>query len=127
MTYSNTWKLGNLSTVTVDGTTYEDAISIGLPSSVRDLIETQGLGATRKEYVASDLDDSDDVVITGAFQGTYITTGGAAVACSIYLAKLSKTVSFNAIKKAFTPAAVEIDTKMAFSLTLHPTSTPVIS
>ena len=125
MTYSNSWKLANGATVTIDGTTWEDASSIGVPGNVVELVDITSLGSTRKEYTPSDMPDGDEITITVPFSGTYPSVsaaGESAKSCSIVLPKISKTISFSAWVTKVVPGAAEPDGKLTMEITLKPTT-----
>jgi len=125
MPYSNTHKLANGATVTIDGTEYTAATSIGIPGNMVELVDITTLGSTRKEFTPSDMPDSDEITVTIPFTGAYpeiATAGSAAVACSITLPKISKTVSFSAFVTKVSPASAEIDGKLTMEVTLKPTT-----
>ena len=125
MAYSNSVKLANGATVTINGTAYEDAISIGVPGNVVELVDITTLGSTRKEYTPSDMPDTDEIVVTLPFTGTYpaiAVAGAAAVACSVYLPKISKTISFSGFVTKVQPGVAEIDGKLTMEVTIKPTT-----
>lgn len=127
MPYSNTWKLANGATVTIGGTTWEDATSIGIPGNMVELVDITNLGSTRKEYTPSDMPDGDEITVTVPFAGTYpavSVAGEAAKSCSIALPKLSKTISFTAFVTKVTPASAEPDGKLSIEITLKPVTAP---
>lgn len=125
MAYSNSWKLANGATVIIDGTTYEDASSIGVPGNVVELVDITNLGSTRKEYTPSDMPDGDEIEVTIPFTGTYVeisAAGSSAKSCSITLPKISKTIAFSAWVSKVQPGAAEPDGKLTQVVTLKPTT-----
>lgn len=125
MTYSNTWKLANGATVTIDGTTWEDASSISIPGNMVELVDITNIGSTRKEYTPSDMPDGDEITVTVPFTGTYLALsigGAAAKSCSIVLPKISKTISFSAFITKVQPGPAEPDGKLTQEITLKPTT-----
>lgn len=128
MPYSNTWKLGNGSKITINGTEYLDATSVTVPGEMRDLVEITTLGSTRKEYVASDMPDSDEITVTLPYTGTIgssIVTG-TAVTCAVFLAKLNSgtgyTFTFTGLVTKAQPGAAEVDGKLSWEITIKPTT-----
>ena len=125
MTYSNTWKLANGATVTIAGTTWEDASVIGVPGNIVELVDVTNLGSTRKEYTPSDMPDGDEIAVTVPFTGTYpavSVAGESAKSCSIVLPKISKTITFSAWVTKVQPANAEADGKLSMEITLKPST-----
>lgn len=123
MPYTNSWKLGNGSTATINSVAY-DAVSIGIPNETRPVVEITALQSTRKEWVASDYPDSDEIDIECAYAGTVINTvvSGSVVSCSLVLSKLSKTLSFSGIITSIAPQAATMDGKLGMVLRVKPTT-----
>lgn len=128
MPYSNTWKLGNGSKITINSVEYLDATSVTVPDEMRELVEITTLGSTRKEWVASDMPDSDEITVTLPYTGTIgssIVTG-TAVTCAVFLAKLNGgtgyTFTFTGIVTKAAPSAAEVDGKLAWEITIKPTT-----
>jgi hypothetical protein len=124
MSYSNNWKLANGATVTIGATTYEDAISIGLPSNKAELIELTTLGSTRKEFVTG-VQDSDGISVTLPFGATIPAIGSTTV--SISLPTLSKTVSFTGIVEGYAGGGLENGKPVELTVSIKPTTAPAIS
>ncbi len=130
MTYSNTWKLSNGATVQIGSTTWEDAISIGLPGNMVELVDITNLGSTRKEYTPSDMPDADEITVTVPYLGAppaVAAAGSSAVSCVIVLPKINKTLAFSAFVTKVAPAQAEIDGKLSQEITLKPTTIVTVS
>ena len=127
MPYSNGWKIANGSKIQIGATTYEDAVEIGIPSSVVELIDITTLGSSRKEWVASDFVDSGEISVTLPSTGTNLTVGGAAASCVITLSKLTKTLTFSAIIVADEPTPAGLDGKLGRVVRLKPTTAVTVT
>ena len=127
MPYSNSWKISAGSTITVNGKEYFDCQEFSAPGEDFDIIDITNIGSTIEESVASDIKKLPEISFVIPQPVTKITCGGAAVSCSVSLAKLSKTISFSAIVKSAIPEALQKDGKMGLRVTLKPTTAPTYS
>ncbi len=130
---ANNWKIAGAAKIKVpalnSGNYIEDCTIIGFPNEMRSLIEITALNSTRKEFVLSDIADSDEITFTAPYTGIVnsgILTTSAQSSCQIFLPKLNSgtgyTYTFDAFitKMEVTPS--EIDGKLGWTISLKPTT-----
>ena len=131
MAYSNHYKLGNGATVSIAGTLYEDAESIGIPNNRVDLVDITNLGSTRKEFAVSDMPDSDEIeiVIPNGSQGlpTLATSSSSAVTVIIVLPKISNTLAFTGHVTNVARQEATVDGRLLATVTIKPVSVIVVA
>ena len=127
MPYSNGTKLANGATVAIGATTYEDAVIVGVPSEVGELVDITTLGSSRREYLLSDIMDSDEITIMLPYTGQAETVSTTAVTCVIVLPKITKTLTFTALIMKWAPQPAEVNGKLMLEITLKPTTAVAIT
>jgi hypothetical protein len=109
-----------------DDTALDDCTVIGIPGNEYDLIEKPSLTDTRKAYDLSDTPDSPEIEVT-APNGATLPTAGETLTIVIVLAKATKTVTFTGIIVSVLPGNAEVGGLLGTTVTIKPTSNPVIT
>jgi hypothetical protein len=128
MPYSNSVLRAHGAKITIGATAYEDCTVIGIPGEEYDLIEKTSLGASRKEWDASDTPDSPEITVTLPNTGSAnLASSTAVTGLAIYLAKPNKTFTFNGFIIKDVPQPAEVGGLLYRELTIKPTSKAVIT
>jgi len=128
---ANNWKIAGAAKVKVpalnSGNYIEDCTMIGFPNEMRALIEITAFNSTRKEFVLSDIADSDEITFTAPYTGVVnsgVVTATTQTACAIFLPKLNSgtgyTYTFDALLTKCEVTPSEIDGKLGWTISLKP-------
>jgi len=127
MSYSNRVKRAHGATINIGGL-IADATSIGIPGEEFDLIEKTSLGASRKEWDASDTPDSPEITVTIPNTGqATLASNVLKTGIAIFLKAPNKTLTFNGYVIKDEPQPAEPGGLLYRQLTIKPTTAPVIT
>lgn len=127
MPYTNSTKLAGAAKIAIGATTYEDATIIGIPAEMMELVDITTLGSSRREYLGSDIMDSDEITVTVPYAGVAETVSSTGVSCVITLPTITKVLTFTAFITKSAPQPVEVGGKMLLEITLKPTTAITIT
>jgi hypothetical protein len=133
MAYSNNWKIASGATVKLSsvngGVAIEDCTMIGFPNEMRSLVEITTIGSSRKEFVMSDVADSDEITFTAPYLGVVndgIVSKTLLTGCQIFLPKLNGgsgyTYTFSGFVTKCEVSNLELDGKIGWTISVKPTT-----
>jgi hypothetical protein len=127
MSYSSTVKRAHGAFLSIDGAAdILDCTIVGIHGNGFDLIEKTSLGASRKEWDASDTPDSDEIVVTMPNTGQDSLASGTEVEIVITIPTILKTWTFDALVIKDNPQASEVGGLLMREITFKPLEAPDI-
>ena len=130
MAYASTVKRAHGAFMEVEGVgdPYLDCTVVGVHGEGYDLIEKTSLGASRKEWDASDTPDSPEITVTIPNTGSAnLASSTLSTSIAIFLSKPNKTFTFNGFIIKDNPNAAEVGGLLYRELTIKPTTKAVIT